>query len=412
MRPILGIRLISQLDASAARQRARQIAGLCGFGSIVQTRLSTTVSALARAAVDKQQPGQITFALDGVAGEQTLVITVSAPVVGTAEHPSADSAAVLAAARRFIDRIESDPATRKLVLYKSCLTGGSFLDPDKIARTVMGLAALPGDAALTEAQRRYSDLATSNVSVLARNGQLQMQADALLSADRRKDEFLAILAHELRGPLAAVAMAGDLLQKNPSGADRVISAGQLIVRQTAHMSRLIEDLLDVSRIGRNELSIERLPVDLCDAVRTAVEQIMPAALRRRHELVMQLPAAPVIVQGDRTRLIQVLGNLIGNAIRYTPDGGRIEVALESDVLEVRVCVSDNGVGIAPENLPRLFDLFVQAHRSSGKRDGGLGLGLALVKALMHAHGGDVHAHSDGCGQGSRFEISFPKMPAA
>jgi signal transduction histidine kinase len=419
MSPVLGIRLLSQLDASAARQRARQIAKLCGFGATVQTRLSTTVSELARGAVDKAHPGQITFSLDGGAGCQTLVITLALPAgaAGTAvsstrkTDPPMTSSAVLAASYGFIDRMEVDPG-RHIVLHKACPASGPFLDPDAIARAVMGLAALPGDAALSEARQRNSDLALTNEGVVLHNGQLQRQADSLLSADRRKDEFLAILAHELRGPLSALKMAGEGLRKNPSDAARVAGVGDLILRQTAHMSRLVEDLLDVSRIVRSEVSIERLPVDLCEVVRTAVEQTAPAALRRGHGVLTHLPAAPLLVEGDRTRLVQVLGNLLGNAIRYTPDGGVIEIKLEADALEARVSVSDDGIGIHAALLPQVFELFVQAHRSSDSRDSGLGLGLALVKALVHAHGGHVAAHSDGPGCGSRFEIGLPRLHPA
>jgi signal transduction histidine kinase len=422
MRPILGIRLTSQLDASAARQRSRQIAALCGFGTAIQTRLSTTVSELARGAIDQTHPGQITFALDGVAGCQNLVITLVPPAAGsTAAHslgeatfappayPPMTSAAVVAASRRFMDRIETDAADRRIVLHKACPAGGPFLDADAIARAVMGLAALPGDAALSEARQRNSDLARANEGVVLHNGQLQRQAASLISADRRKDEFLAILAHELRGPLSALAMAGEGLRKNPSDAGRVAGVGQLVLRQTAHMSRLVEDLLDVSRIVRDEVTIERLPVDLCDVVRAAVEQTAPAALRRGHAVATRLPDAPVLVEGDRTRLVQVLGNLVGNAVRYTPAGGAIEITLEADALAARLRVRDNGIGIDAALLPQVFELFVQAQRSPDSRESGLGLGLALVKALVQAHGGEVVAHSDGPDRGSRFEITLPRL---
>lgn len=423
MRTVLAISLISQLDASAARQRTRHIAALCGFGANEQTRLSTTVSELARGAVDAAHPGQITFSLEGEAGRQALVITLARPAIGAAGRRSDDSddiidyaplshAAVLAASTNFLDRIDIDPDSNLVVLHKACPAGAPMLDPVAIGVAVGKLAGLPGAAALSEAHQRNRALEASNEGIQARNGQLQRQADVLLTADRRKDEFLAVLAHELRGPLSALAMAGELLQKGQATPERVAGVGQLIARQTAHMSRMVEDLLDVSRIVRNEVSIDRLPVDLGDVIIAAIEQSAPAAQRRGHTVTPLLPETALFVQGDRTRLIQVLGNLIGNAIRYTPLGGAIDVSLEGDAREVRVRVSDNGVGMAPELLPNLFDLFVQARRSSDSRDSGLGLGLALVKALMEAHGGDVVAHSDGLGLGSCFEISFPRLRMA
>ena len=424
MHVILEIRLTSQLDASAARQRSRQIAALCGFGAAIQTRLSTTVSELVRGAVDCAHPGQITFALDGTSARPHLVIILVPPggpgagadarlvaqeTDAALSYAPMSSAAVVAASRGFMDSIEIDPVDQRIVLRKACPASVPVLDPDAIARAVKGLAALPGAAALSEARQRNSDLALANEGVVFRNGQLQRQADTLMSADRRKDEFLAILAHELRGPLSALAMAGEGLRRNPSDAGRVADVSQLILRQTAHMSRLVEDLLDVSRIVRDEVTIERLPVDLRDVVRAAVEQTAPAALRRGHEVSTWLPDTPLVVEGDRIRLVQALGNLIGNAIRYTPAGGAIEITLEADALAARLRVRDNGIGIDAALLPQVFELFVQAQRSPDSRESGLGLGLALVKALVQAHGGRVLAHSDGQGHGSLFEIVLPRL---
>jgi signal transduction histidine kinase len=404
MHLILGISLTGQLDASAARQRSRQIAALCGFNPNEQTRLSTMVSELARGGANPAHPGRIAFSLTGAPGRQALVIDFAGHAI------AGDGSDVLAASRRFMERVEIDAGGRKVVLHKTC-PGGATLDADAIARALKAPSTLSGAAALSDAHQRNRDLEASNQGFEARNGQLQLQADSLLTADRRKDEFLAILAHELRSPLSAVAMAGEMLQKNPGDPERVARVGQLITRQTAHMSRLIEDLLDVSRIVRNQVAIERLPVDLCEVVRTAAEQLLPAAQRRAHGLATHLPQTPVIVTGDRTRLIQVLGNLIGNAIRYTPEGGEIAVTLDEDADGVQLAVSDNGDGIGAGLLPHLFDLFVQGHQSSDSRNSGLGLGLTLVKALVEAHGGRVAAHSDGPGRGSRFEIRLPREAA-
>jgi len=404
MHLILGISLTSQLDASAARQRSRQIAALCGFNANEQTRLSTMVSELARDGVDPAHPGRIAFSLGGEGARRALVIEFAGRAVAGAGSD------LLAASRRFMDRVDIDADGRRIVLGKTC-PGGAGLDAGAIARALKAPSTLSGAAALSDAHQRNRDLEASNQGFAARNGQLQLQADSLLSADRRKDEFLAILAHELRSPLSAVSMAGEVLQKNAGDPERVAKLGQLITRQTAHMSRLIEDLLDVSRIVRNQVTIDHLPIDLREVVRTAAEQLLPAAQRRAHGLGIHLPDAPVIVSGDRTRLIQVLGNLIGNAIRYTPEGGEIAVTLDDDGASARMTVSDNGDGIGAELLPHLFDLFVQGHQSSDSRNSGLGLGLALVKALVEAHGGQVAAYSDGPGSGSRFEIRFPLAAA-
>jgi signal transduction histidine kinase/anti-sigma regulatory factor (Ser/Thr protein kinase) len=418
MRNILEISLLTQLDANASRQRTRQIAELCGFRLNEQTRLSTTVSELARGAVDDDRPGKVRFALLDEASSQALVITVSrhaaAPGAGghvfhLGEYTPIPSEAVLAASYRFMDRIEVDQAGDTIVLHKTCPATGRLLDAEDLKSAMHRQSSFAGAAALSEARQRNRELEVSNEGFVARNGQLQAQADSLISADQKKDEFLAILAHELRGPLSAMAMAGQALQRNPNDPERTAQVGQMIGRQTAHMTRIVEDLLDVSRIVRNEVSIERQPVDLCEAVLAAVEQLTPAAQRRSHRVTALLPESPVFVQGDRTRLIQVMGNLIGNAIRYTPSAGRIDVALEGETSTACLTVTDNGIGIPAELLPSLFDLFVQAHRSTDSRDSGLGLGLALVKTLVEAHEGSVIAHSDGPGSGSRFEIRLPRL---
>lgn len=403
MRLIVGISLLSPLDASAPRQRTRQVAALCGFGTRERTRLSTTVSELVRGAVDNAHPGKLTLSLDGEGAARTLVICLDAPPRANAgagrllpvdEYAPLPSDAVLAASRAFMDRIEVDPDGARMTLYKACPASDSSTGMGTIDLTVDDLAALTGAAGLSEAHRRNRDL--------------ESQADSLLSADRRKDEFLAILAHELRGPLSALAMAGELLQRSPPDPERIAGMGQMITRQTAHMSRLVEDLLDVSRIVRNEVVIDRLPVDLVDVLGAAVEQLGPSAQRRQLRLATSVPAGPAMVSGDRTRLTQVVANLIGNAIRYTPEQGAIDVVLEVDSAAVRLSVTDTGIGIAPELQPQLFDLFVQAHRSTASRESGLGLGLALVKALMEAHGGTVAVRSDGLGHGSHFEINLPR----
>ncbi|GGX97742.1 response regulator [Massilia dura] len=230
----------------------------------------------------------------------------------------------------------------------------------------------------------------------------------LREADRRKDEFLAMLAHELRNPLAPIGAAAELLQHGKLDEASVLRTSQVIGRQVRHMTSLVDDLLDVSRVTRGlvELRMDRL--DLRHIVTEAIEQITPLIRARRHHLALALPPDAPIVLGDRKRLVQVLANLLNNAAKYTDEGGHIGV--ETDVRDdhVLVHVVDNGIGMTPELARRAFDLFSQAERSSDRSLGGLGLGLALVKSLIELHHGTVHCRSDGPGKGSTFTVCLPR----
>ncbi|MFC0250271.1 PAS domain-containing hybrid sensor histidine kinase/response regulator [Massilia consociata] len=231
--------------------------------------------------------------------------------------------------------------------------------------------------------------------------------EKLREADRRKDEFLAMLAHELRNPIAPISAAAQLLQHMKLDETLVRRTSEIIARQVGHMTGLIDDLLDVSRVTRGLVELERVPVDLGEVLQDAVEQVMPLVRARRHELALSLPPRPALVTGDKKRLVQVVANILNNAAKYTPEGGRI--AVRADVTDGRACidVSDNGIGMAPELSERAFELFAQAARSSDRSLGGLGLGLALVRSLVELHGGKVACDSAGPGQGSRFSVCLP-----
>ncbi len=232
---------------------------------------------------------------------------------------------------------------------------------------------------------------------------------ALKEADRRKNEFLAMLAHELRNPLAAIRNAADLLKLRPEDDPEVRWSHDVIGRQTVHLNRLIDDLLDVSRISQGKIPLQRSLIDLREVVRRTVDDIQPILAAKNHRLEMSLPDVHLPVQGDPHRLEQVIGNLITNASKYTDPGGLIRASARLVDGDVVVAIRDNGVGIRPEMLDSIFGLFVQADNSLDRAQGGLGIGLTLVKMLTELHGGSVSAASEGAGKGSEFTIRLPAI---
>ncbi|HYE79427.1 MAG TPA: ATP-binding protein, partial [bacterium] len=234
----------------------------------------------------------------------------------------------------------------------------------------------------------------------------------LTIADRRKDEFLAVLAHELRGPLAPIVNVLELLAT--SGGDEALreEAREIIRRQVDQLVRLVDDLLDVSRITRDKLTLRLEHVELGSLVRQAVENCRLAAEQARHRITLDVPPGPVYVNGDPVRLTQVFTNLIGNACKYTPSGGGVAVRIAPEGAgRVVVTVRDTGIGIAAEDLDRVFEMFAQVGRSLEWSHGGLGIGLTLVKRLVEMHGGTVAVHSEGVGRGSEFTVRLPTVPA-
>jgi len=233
--------------------------------------------------------------------------------------------------------------------------------------------------------------------------------DELRAANRQKDQFLAMLAHELRNPLAPITTAAQLLKMGTLDAKGIRNASDIIARQAEHMTDLVNDLLDVSRVTRGLVTLDKEELDVNAVVAGALEQVRPLIESKRHSLTMQLSGEPVHVLGDRTRLVQVLSNILNNAAKYTPPGG--EIVLRVTALEDRVVVTvrDNGIGIEPDVLPYIFELFTQAERTPDRSQGGLGIGLALVKSLIALHGGTVDARSEAPGKGSEFEICLPRM---
>jgi PAS domain S-box-containing protein len=237
--------------------------------------------------------------------------------------------------------------------------------------------------------------------------ELRRLNEELRAADRRKDEFVATLAHELRNPLAPIRNAVRILQAKGPHEPELEWSRAVIDRQVSHMSRLLEDLLDVSRITQGKLELRREFVPLADVIDAAVETSRPAIDAGEHTLDLVLPPQPVQVEADPVRLAQVFANLLTNAAKYTERGGRITFAVWCEAAQVHVSVRDTGIGIAPEMIGRLFQMFSQATPAKQRAQGGLGIGLSLVKGLVELHGGTVDARSDGPGRGSEFVVHLP-----
>jgi PAS domain S-box-containing protein len=237
----------------------------------------------------------------------------------------------------------------------------------------------------------------------------QAQAQILAELDRRKDEFLAMLGHELRNPLAALSNAVQLLRLQKHEEPLLLQGRSIIERQLGHLKHLVDDLLEVSRINSGSVQLRQETVNLSGIVERALETAQPLIRQHRHQLTLALPPEPIFLQADAARLEQVLVNLLINAAKYTDDGGRIDLSVEQQDDGVLLRVRDSGIGIAPELLPHIFDLFTQAERSLDRSQGGLGIGLCLVQRLVQLHGGSVQAHSV-LGQGSEFVVRLPVMP--
>lgn len=268
---------------------------------------------------------------------------------------------------------------------------------------------------MRELQQLNQTLETANAELTAANSRLTREIaereraeQALSQSMKRKDEYIAILAHELRNPLSAIHNAVMVMQMPSASEQQQTWAHELLQRQVKHLTCLMDDLLDVSRISNGRIQLHKEVVDLSQVVRHAAESLAPLLKKHRHELRLTLPEESFYVEGDTVRLTQILGNLLTNAAKYMDDGGRVDLVLERDG-ENSACIRirDRGVGIPEELLTKVFDLFVQAPSALNRAQGGLGIGLALVRALVELHGGSTYATSAGPGQGAEFTVRLP-----
>ena len=250
------------------------------------------------------------------------------------------------------------------------------------------------------ADREVKEVAGTTRDITARKNAER----AVLESDRRKSDFLAMLAHELRNPLAPIKSGDDFLRHAGAGHQKIPALLNMMERQVAQMVRLIDDLMDVSRISRGKIELRREPLEVADVIDQAVETARPFYDQMKHALTVTLPARPVRLSGDRARLAQVIGNLLNNACKFSERGGHVRVTLEQDGDQAIVRVEDDGIGIAPEDRERIFEMFTQIDTALARSKGGLGVGLTLVKDLVEMHGGAVEVHSKGVGRGSEFVL--------
>jgi signal transduction histidine kinase len=260
------------------------------------------------------------------------------------------------------------------------------------------------------------DLANANTTLQVEIGERQRAQSALQDADQRKDEFLAMLSHELRNPLAAIDGAVRLMQHKNLFDPQLAWARDVLGRQLEHLGRLIDDLLDISRISRGKITLRREPVDLVTVIARAVETVRPLIETRKHELRVQMPDQGVRLHGDLVRLTQVVSNLLTNSAKYSDDGSRIELLVSTlsgeDGEQIEIRVRDSGIGIAPDQLGQVFELFRQLENPLARKEGGLGVGLALARGLVEMHGGQIEANSPGVGRGSEFIVRLPRLVTA
>ncbi|HEX6793722.1 MAG TPA: ATP-binding protein [Casimicrobiaceae bacterium] len=335
--------------------------------------------------------------------------------------PSLTAFQVLASVFTMLFVVYRAPETRLVFatfLFVALMFG--MLRSSAMQLTILGLVSL-GSFAIVALVRHFDtgdaemlriDLLQLCVTALALPWFLFLgtRVKRLKEADRRKDEFLATLAHELRNPLAPIRMGIHILRRTRAD-PHAQSVLPMMERQVQHLTRLLDDLLDVSRITRGKITLRVERVDLRHVAQAAIEASRPAIKDERHDLTVSLPREPLWVDGDPVRLAQVLSNLLNNAAKYTPEGGRIALKAERHGDDIEVCVSDNGCGIPRERLESIFDMFMQLDSPVAKSGGGLGIGLSLAKGLVTLHRGTIDARSEGPGRGSEFRVRLPAGPS-
>jgi signal transduction histidine kinase/CheY-like chemotaxis protein len=367
-----------------------------------------------------QRDGEFTFKILGRAGIESCVEpdlqAVSAMVTqGIGVLILTDFALASADMPGLVRSLEEQPAWSNLPVLALCRAGSQSAAVARLLHALGNVTVLdrPTSArVLTSAVRSCLRGRRWQYQIRDQIDALQQAENALRAADRRKDEFLATLAHELRNPLAPIRNGLHLLQHVQSGTEQYDKLRAMMERQLVQLVKLIDELLEVSRIATGKIILQRERLDMREVVRTAVESCEPLFQAAQHKLTVKLPSRSLWVVGDAARLAQAVSNLLNNAAKYTSNGGQVQVALAKSRGEVLVSVSDNGLGIPPAMLERVFEMFAQVNQTLDRAQGGLGIGLSLVRSLVALHGGSVTARSAGPGQGSCFTLRLPAAPSS
>ncbi|MEJ8836163.1 ATP-binding protein [Ramlibacter sp. AN1133] len=413
--PILSLRL-SEFELAGVRTCSREAAKLVGLEGLQQTRLATAVSEIARNALQHARGGSVEFFVEPSAPPdqgQCLVAQVSDEGPGIADIQAALSGQVLAngrissgipGSRRLVDRLDirSSPPGGTVVRLETDLPRGARpLSPRDIEELAAELRRRRPVSAVQELQQQNREL-------LRIHQELQRKQAALEQADDRKNQFVKTLVHELRSPLSTLELTLTILRRRPDlGAEELLRRCDVMGRQTKQLTRLVEELMDVARVSQGKADLHKQPSELNALVAEAVEMTGGAIAAKAHDMELHLHPEPLWISADRSRLTQVVCNLIQNSARYTPRNGRIAVDVLRSEGQAVVRVIDNGVGIPGEFLPHVFDLFVQGDTRPPGMEGGLGIGLTLVHHLVASHGGDVSVASAGLDRGSTFTVRLP-----
>jgi signal transduction histidine kinase/CheY-like chemotaxis protein len=419
-------RIRREADAAMREEtQALQVLNRVGSTLAAELDLERIVQAVtdAATAVTGAQFGAFFYNVKNAAGESYLLFTISgAPREAFSKFGMPRNTAIFeptfsgTGTVRVAD-ITKDPRYGKNSPHRGMPKGHlpvvSYLAVPVTSRTGEVIGGLffghPEVGVFTERAERLVEGIAAQAAVAFDKAQLYEQRQQLIAklqeADQRKDEFLATLSHELRNPLAPLRNSLHLLRASASEGSGPIH--DIMERQVNHLVRLVDDLLEVSRISRGTFDLKRGRVEVAEIVRNAVETSQPLLHAAQHELSLDLPDGPLYVDGDAVRLSQILANLLNNAARYTDAGGRISVSARVEGGMVRIAVKDNGQGLAPEALPRMFEMFSRGDRSSGSNQGGLGIGLALSRRLAQMHGGTVEGSSEGPGKGAEFTLALP-----
>lgn len=405
--PIAAVK-ITTLTVATARERARQVGELFGLETLQRTRFVTAVSEIARTTVQHAGEATLNFMFDTQPrGRRSQCLVAEFADRSSAISKPRDRAETqrgIAAARRLVDHLSVDSSQEggTVVILEMGLPRNH--KPLSIQEVDARASRLAGFEALTP----FEELDQLNREMTLALEELRARQLALEQAELRKNEFMAMLAHELRNPLAAIKLNLAMLKLKPmTTGPELASRREVMSRQVDQISRMVSDLVDVTRVEKGKVELRETAVEVNSLVKDALEMTAAAILERKHEVVFKAAPHDIWLRGDSARLLQVFTNVIQNAAKYTPEQGRIQIAVRAQDAQAVIEVSDNGVGIGADMLPQVFALFVQARDKSASA--GIGVGLTLADRLVREHGGTISVHSEGVGRGSQFTIKLPLM---